>query len=161
LLREHPKICKIREIVSKESGNKIIIFTQYRVSVKEIENKIRDIEGVKVASLIGQKSGLNQKKQIAIIKDFEEGIYNVLICTSIGEEGLDIKGANIAIFYEPIPSEIRQIQRRGRVGRLIKGKVYVLVTKDTRDEAYYWTAYHKEKKMRKYLWSKQSKLIEN
>jgi len=159
-LGEHPKIRKLKEIVEREIKNKIIIFTQYRASVREIENKIKEIGGAKVISLIGQKSGLNQRKQVSIIRDFEEGIYNVLICTSIGEEGLDIKGANVAIFYEPIPSEIRQIQRMGRVGRFIKGKVYVLVAKETRDEAYYWTAYHKEKKMKRYLESKQSKLIE-
>jgi Fanconi anemia group M protein len=158
-LKEHPKIDKIKELVSKEIGNKIIIFTQYRSSVKEIKKNIKEIEGAKVAVLIGQKSGLNQKKQVSIIRDFENGIYNILICTSIGEEGLDIKGADIAIFYEPIPSEIRQIQRRGRVGRLIEGKVYVLVAKGTRDEAYYWTAYHKEKKMRKYLENKLNKLL--
>jgi Fanconi anemia group M protein len=150
-LEIHPKIKKLKKIVEKEFKNKIIIFTQYRVTINEIKQEIKNIEGVKIGVLIGQRSGLNQKKQISIIRDFEEGIYNVLLCTSIGEEGLDIKGVGSAIFYEPIPSEIRNIQRRGRVGRLIKGNIYILVAKNTRDDAYYWTAYHKEKKMRKYL----------
>ncbi len=150
-LEEHPKLEKIKEIAKKEFKNKTIIFTQYRSTIDEIKKKVERIEGVKAAVLIGQKSGLNQKKQVSIIRDFEDGFYNVLICTSIGEEGLDIGGVGTAVFYEPIPSEIRQIQRRGRVGRLIKGKIYILVTKETRDEAYYWTAYHKEKKMKSYL----------
>ena len=150
-LNEHPKLNKIKEIVEKEFKNKLIIFTQYRSAIDEIKKKIEEIERVRVGVLIGQKGGLNQKKQVSIIRDFEEGIYNIILCTSIGEEGLDIKGVGSAIFYEPIPSEIRQIQRRGRVGRLIKGRVYILIAKDTRDEAYYWTAYHKERKMRRYL----------
>lgn len=158
-LSEHPKLIKLKELVKKEKENKIIIFTQYRSTVNEIKKKLKEIKNLKVGILIGQKSGLNQRKQVSIIKDFENGFYNVLVCTSIGEEGLDIGGVEIAIFYEPIPSEIRQIQRRGRVGRLIKGKIYILITKNTRDEAYYWTAYHKEKKMKKYLKSKQASLF--
>ncbi|RLG09921.1 hypothetical protein DRN73_09130 [Candidatus Pacearchaeota archaeon] len=150
-LKEHPKLEKLKEIVSKELNNKIIIFTQYRSTVNEIEKKLKEIKDAKVGILIGQKSGLSQKEQVRIIRDFEDGFYNVLICTSIGEEGLDIKGVGTAIFYEPIPSEIRSIQRRGRVARLTKGKIYILITKETRDEAYFWTAYHKEKKMKKYL----------
>lgn len=150
-LGEHPKVDKIKEIVEKELENKIIIFTQYRTTIEVLKKKITEIEGAKVGVLIGQKSGLNQKQQIRTIRDFEEGYYNILLCTSIGEEGLDIKGVGTAIFYEPIPSEIRNIQRRGRVARLIKGKIYTLITKDTRDEAYYWTAHHKEKKMKDYL----------
>ena len=150
-LGEHPKLRKLKEIVSKELDEKVIIFTQYRATVDEIARKLEEIKGAKVGKLVGQKSGLSQKQQVGVIKDFEEGFYNCLVCTSIGEEGLDIKGVGTAVFYEPVPSEIRSIQRRGRVARLIKGKIYILVTKNTRDEAYYWTAYHKEKKMKRYL----------
>ncbi len=150
-LGEHPKLGKLKEIVAKELDKKVIIFTQYRATVDVIVKKLEEIKGAKVGKLVGQKSGLSQKQQVSVIRDFEDGFYNCLVCTSIGEEGLDIKGVGTAVFYEPVPSEIRSIQRRGRVARLIKGKIYILVTKDTRDEAYYWTAYHKEKKMKSYL----------
>jgi Fanconi anemia group M protein len=53
------------------------------------------------------------------------------------------------IFYEPVPSEIRKIQRAGRTARLMKGKLVILMTLKTRDEAYYWAAFNKEKKMYK------------
>ena len=66
---------------------------------------------------------------------------------SIGEEGLDIPEVNTVIFYEPIPSEIRKIQRAGRTARLIKGKLIMLITKKTRDEAYYYVSRSREKKM--------------
>ena len=68
---------------------------------------------------------------------------------SIGEEGLDIPEVSAVIFYEPIPSAIRQIQRRGRTARLKPGKLIILMIKKTLDEAYYWSAFHKEKKMYK------------
>ena len=104
-------------------------------------------------SLIGQsgEKGLSQKEQIDAVKDFEAGVYNCLITSSIGEEGLHISSADIAIFYEPVASEIRTIQRRGRVGRTKLGKIIFLITKDTRDEANFYSAGRKEKKMKEIL----------
>lgn len=76
-----------------------------------------------------------------------------LIClhNSVGEEGLDIPSVDLVVFYEPVPSEIRKIQREGRTGRVRAGKVIVLVTRKTRDESYYWSAIRKEKKMKQTL----------
>jgi Fanconi anemia group M protein len=82
---------------------------------------------------------------------YDSGFYNTLITTSIGEEGIHLGSATTAIFYEAVPSEIRSIQRRGRIGREQSGKLYILMSKKTRDEAYFWSAHHKEKKMKKIL----------
>lgn len=54
---------------------------------------------------------------------------------------------NVVVFYEPIPSAIRTIQRAGRTARLIKGKLIILITKKTRDESYFYVSKAKEKKM--------------
>jgi len=99
----------------------------------------------------GEDKGLTQKEQTEIIKKFKEGEYNVLIATSVAEEGLDIPSTDLVVFYEPIPSEIRTIQRRGRTGRKMPGKVIFLITKGTPDEGYYWSARRKEKQMRNEL----------
>jgi Fanconi anemia group M protein len=55
------------------------------------------------------------------------------------------------IFYEPVPSGIRDIQRAGRTGRQEEGTVYVLIAEDTRDEGHFWSAHHKKKNMNKVL----------
>jgi len=55
------------------------------------------------------------------------------------------------VFYEPVPSEIRTIQRRGRTGRARAGRMVLLVTRDTRDEAYMYSARRKERKMHEEL----------
>jgi Fanconi anemia group M protein len=88
---------------------------------------------------------------VEIIEKFSKGEFNVLVATSVAEEGLDIPSTDLVVFYEPVPSEIRTIQRRGRTGRRRPGRVVVLVTKDTRDEIYYYSARRKEKRMHQEL----------
>ena len=106
------------------------------------------MDGARPAEFVGQKEGMTQKRQQEILNEFRLDIHNILICTSVGEEGIDIPEMDLAIFYEPVPSGIRSIQRRGRVGRAKVGRVLVLMAQGTRDEAYYWSAHHKEKAMR-------------
>ena len=60
---------------------------------------------------------------------------------------------DLVIFYEPVPSEIRSIQRRGRTGRSRAGRVVVLITAGTRDEASLNSSERKEREMRKRLYS--------
>lgn len=155
---EHPKLEKLKEIIREEiqqEGVKIIIFTQYRDTGSLLEQELNKIDGVKATIFVGQArkgtTGLSQKQQKAIIERFSRAEFNVLLATSVAEEGLDIPKVDLVLFYEPIPSAIRHIQRRGRTGRLDKGKVIVLVTKNTRDEAYRWSAYHKEQRMHRML----------
>ncbi|MEM0493142.1 MAG: helicase-related protein, partial [Candidatus Thermoplasmatota archaeon] len=91
--------------------------------------------------------GMSQKEQQDIIERFRNREINVLIATSIGEEGIDIPNVNRVIFYEPIPSEIRAIQRKGRTGRSHIGKVTILITEGTKDEAYLYAEKRREQKM--------------
>ncbi|HLD56868.1 MAG TPA: DEAD/DEAH box helicase [archaeon] len=158
----HPKISKLCSLVSQQikekPDSKIIIFASYRDMVKEIAEVLSKIDNVKPVEFIGQSkrskegSGITQKEQVKRLEDFRSGEHNVLVCTSIGEEGLDIPSMDLAVFYEPVPSEIRQIQRRGRVGRSKIGKVIILMATNTRDETYYWVAHAKEKKMKSVLY---------
>ncbi len=151
---EHPKFEKLKEIMQKEMDKnkelKAIIFSQYRDSVNKI-CQILKTKDIKAKVFIGQAKrrtdGLTQIEQQAILREFKQGKINVLVSTSVGEEGLDIPEVDLVVFYEPIPSAIRKIQRAGRTARLKPGKLIILMTKGTRDESYHWAAYHKEKKM--------------
>ncbi|MBT5201020.1 MAG: DEAD/DEAH box helicase family protein [Thaumarchaeota archaeon] len=135
---EHPKIPKLKEILDSVPG-KALIFTSYRDSVDLIFNKLNEM-GVSAGILIGKagEHGLKQKKQIETVQKFRDGIFQVLVATRVGEEGLDIAEVNQVIFYDNVPSSIRFIQRRGRTGRKDTGKLVVLIAKNTIDETYYW-----------------------
>jgi len=162
---EHPKLIELQKIIKKEideSNKKIIVFNQYRDNSVDIVEKLNTIENANAKLFVGQLkkegTGLSQKEQKAVLDEFRAGKFNVLVATSIAEQGLDIPDVDTVIFYEPIPSAIRHIQRRGRTGRHGEGKVIVLVTKKTMDEGYRWSAYHKEKRMYRNLENLKRKL---
>ena len=160
---EHPKLSKLVEIIKQEldKKSKIIVFANYRDTVRLIKAYL-ERAGVEAREFIGQAKkggkGLSQKQQIQLLNEFEYGLFSVLIATSIGEEGLSIPAVDVVIFYEPVPSEIRTIQRRGRTGRTGSGRVIFLITKGSRDEAYYWTAFHKERRMKNIISDIKSKI---
>ncbi len=162
LNKEHPKIEALKNIVKeqfqKDPDSRIIIFAQFRETVRTISEELNKIPEINADNFVGQAmkdhgkgrmTGLKQREQKAMIEKFKTGEINVLVATSIAEEGLDIPEVNEVIFYEPIPSAIRSIQRRGRTARLSKGTLKILVTKKTLDEIFHYAAYHKEKRMHK------------
>ncbi|KYK24554.1 hypothetical protein AYK26_03160 [Euryarchaeota archaeon SM23-78] len=152
--REHPKIFELRRIITEELEKKkdvkIIIFNQYRDSTSKIK-EVLDALNIKSRIFVGQAkkkdTGMSQKEQKKIIEQFRSKEFNCLIATSVAEEGLDIPSVDLVIFYEPVPSAIRTVQRRGRTGRQERGRVIVLITTKTRDEGNLWASVHKEKRM--------------
>ncbi len=159
--REHPKIEELVNLITKDKKEnpktKSIVFTQFRETAQVISKNLNKIHGIKSKVFVGQAkkksgsstSGLSQKEQKQIIEEFSEGKINVLVATCIAEEGLDIPEVNSVIFYETIPSAIRAIQRAGRTARLKPGKLIMLITKNTRDESFYYISRSREKKMKK------------
>jgi Fanconi anemia group M protein len=142
----------VSRTLGESPGSKIIIFTQYRDTCDLIEQKVSRIDGSRVCKLVGQaKGGLKQKEQVDLLNRFREGEFNILVATQVGEEGLDITGADAVVFYEPIPSEIRTIQRRGRTGRKNDGEVYILIARGTADEVFDKVSKDREELMRKKL----------
>jgi Fanconi anemia group M protein len=160
---EHPKVSKAMSIVSKtlidEPDSKVMVFTQYRDTCDMMVKKLSSIGGARVAKLIGQaKEGMSQKEQVQLLESLRSGDVNVIVATSVGEEGLDISSTNVVIFYEPVPSEIRTIQRRGRTGRKNDGEVYVLMAAGTMDEGIEASSKRKEQTMRENLEKLNSEL---
>ncbi|HJT49989.1 MAG TPA: helicase-related protein [Nitrososphaeraceae archaeon] len=151
--KEHPKILRLLELVElqrtkhydtghqQESSSKTLIFTQYRDSAKHITETLANA-GFKSSRFVGQAKregdeGMSQDEQASTLESFRNGEIDVLVATSIAEEGLDIPEVGLVIFYEPIPSEIRYIQRKGRTGRRSAGSVVILAANDTIDSRYH------------------------
>ena len=149
--QEHPKMSEVLAIISNGFINKtVIVFAQYRSTIKQLTKMLKG-NGLKVQSFTGKGESFSQAEQKQAVDDFRAGKFNVLVSTSIGEEGLDIPSVDCVIFYEPVPSAIRNIQRRGRAGRMKFGNVVILVTKGTKDEAYHMVSKMREKRMKEIL----------
>jgi Fanconi anemia group M protein len=153
---KHPKLTELvrilKEQVDGKPSSRILVFAQLRDTVEEIVEELRS-QGISASLFVGQKrgkgfTGMTQVKQVNVLRGFKDGLYSALVATSVGEEGLDIAECDLVVMYDAVPSEVRYIQRRGRVSRHHEGKVVTLIAAGTQDERYYLSAISKEKKMR-------------
>ena len=164
---EKPKLEVLKNTLIKHfesnPNGRVMIFAEYRDTIDFLISEISGIEGVKAKKFIGQAkgsgNGMSQEEQKKTLEDFRDGKFNVLVSTSIGEEGIDIPSTTLVLFYEPVPSAIRYIQRRGRTARDgMPGDVIILIMRGSRDEAYYWSSINKEKKMHRQIYKLKKEL---
>jgi Fanconi anemia group M protein len=164
---DHPKmevlLSLIREQLDRKPQSKIIVFTQYRDTIDTILSVLSQCgDGrVRAQRFVGQSvksekdRGMNQKLQTETLERFAKGEeFDVLVSSSIGEEGLHVPDVDLVVFYEAVPSAIRSIQRKGRTGRTMPGSVVILISEGTVDESYYRSTVYKEKMMKKVVESK-------
>ena len=123
----------VREAILREIERKGQVFYLFN-KVQGIEKKAMEIERLvpeaKVAVAHGQMTG---KELEDIMFDFVEGKYNVLVCTTILESGIDIPNANTIIVENADRLGLAQLyQIRGRVGRSDR-------------QAYSYITYHRDK----------------
>jgi Fanconi anemia group M protein len=152
----HPKIgvmlSTVKQQIGRKADSKVIVFTQYRDTIEDIVEAL-EREGLRARRFVGQSDregskGMDQRLQTETLDEFRRGEFQVLVSSSIGEEGLHVPDVDLVVFYEAVPSEIRYIQRRGRTGRTTEGRVVILLAQGTVDEAYYYSTLLKESRMR-------------
>ena len=156
----HPKAPLVARLVEEElrekPQGKVLIFTEYRDSVERLVALLNQDSGIEADAFIGQSSrgaqkGMTQKQQLAQLNRFRSGEINVLVATSVGEEGLDVPAADLVVLYEPVPSAVRAIQRRGRTARQRAGSVHVLIAKNTRDAYVHKASERQEENMHRLM----------
>ncbi|KAL0700390.1 hypothetical protein Bca4012_056512 [Brassica carinata] len=143
-----PKLSKMLEIlvdhykIKDPRTSRVIIFSNFRGSVRDIMDALSSIgDVVKATEFIGQSSGKtlkgqSQKVQQAVLEKFRSGGFNVIVATSIGEEGLDIMEVDLVICFDANVSPLRMIQRMGRTGRKNNGRVVVLACEGSEKNSY-------------------------
>jgi len=150
----HPKFRRARILLAQtlgiEDGERVIVFTESRDTAEALTDFLG--EHFQTRKFVGQgdkegSDGMTQNEQQETLDEFRAGEFEVLVSTSVAEEGLDVPEVDLVLFYEPVPTAIRSIQRKGRTGRQTEGRVMVLLAEDTRDEAYFWKSRHEESRM--------------
>ncbi|MFU1781123.1 DEAD/DEAH box helicase [Haloarcula japonica] len=154
----HPKFRQTRMLLAEtlgiENGERVIVFTESRDTAETLVDFLSD--HFTTQKFVGQSDtdgseGMTQIQQQETLDRFRNGEFEVLVSTSVAEEGLDVPEVDLVLFYEPVPTAIRAIQRKGRTGRQAEGRVVVLLAEDTRDEAYFWKARNDQKRMKREL----------
>ncbi|ELR09652.1 hypothetical protein GMDG_04143 [Pseudogymnoascus destructans 20631-21] len=131
-----------REDGAPPSTTRIIVFCEYRGSAEEVARVLnRHAPMVRASVFVGQagtkhSDGMNQAMQIETIRKFKEGIFNVIVATSIGEEGLDIGQVDLIVCYDASSSPIRMLQRMGRTGRKRAGNIVLLLMRGKEEDSF-------------------------
>jgi ERCC4-related helicase/ERCC4-type nuclease len=150
----HPKFRRARILLAQclgiEGGERVIVFTESRDTAETLTEFLG--AHFETRKFVGQgdkegSDGMTQTEQQETLDAFRAGEFEVLVSTSVAEEGLDVPEVDLVLFYEPVPTAIRSIQRKGRTGRQTEGRVMVLLAEDTRDEAYFWKSRHEQSRM--------------
>ncbi|XP_067891339.1 interferon-induced helicase C domain-containing protein 1 isoform X2 [Heterodontus francisci] len=125
---ENGKLTKLRTTIlqefTKKRNSRGIIFTKTRQNAHALHEWIEENEkfkdvGIKAHYLTGAGSNsqykhMTQNEQKEVLSKFRDGEINLLIATTVAEEGLDIKECNFVIRYGLVTNEIAMVQARGR-----------------------------------------------
>ncbi|XP_078259938.1 interferon-induced helicase C domain-containing protein 1 [Rhinoraja longicauda] len=129
---ENGKLAKLRTSIlqefTKKRNSRGIIFTKTRQNAHALHEWIEEMEkfkdvGIKAHYLIGAGNNsqstltvmhMTQNEQKEVLNKFRDGEINLLIATTVAEEGLDIKECNFVIRYGLVTNEIAMVQARGR-----------------------------------------------
>lgn len=108
----------IREAIYKEidrGGQVYFVYNRIHDMDKMYVELSRLVPDAKIAMA---HSKLSNKELENIMYDFQEGEYDILLCTTIIETGMDIKNCNTMIIYDADKMGLSQLyQLKGRIGR--------------------------------------------
>ena len=109
----HPKLAELTKRILNHfldkgpgSSTRVIVFSEFRDSAEDIVRILNTHKPLMSAAVfVGQadskrSTGMKQAQQIETIDRFKKGEFNVLVATSIGEEGLDIGQVDLIICYD-------------------------------------------------------------
>ncbi|XP_028930332.1 probable ATP-dependent RNA helicase DHX58 [Ornithorhynchus anatinus] len=126
---ENPKLKVLEEVLREQfegsdTSTRGIIFTRTRQSAHALLHWLLaqpslQALGIQAAVLTGAGQGsqtrpMTQKCQMTVIQQFRAGTLNLLLSTSVAEEGLDIPQCNMVVRYGLLTNEIAMVQARGR-----------------------------------------------
>jgi ERCC4-related helicase len=137
-------------------GFRAIIFAQQRSTVVMLAHLISvhpRLKQIIPAHFLGNSSYANRKSNIfelshrreqkSALDDLRIGNKNLLVATSVLEEGIDVSACNLVICFDP-PANLRSfIQRRGRA-RKEKSKFVIFLEENEKDCQEKWNSMEEE-----------------
>lgn len=108
----------VKDAIYKELSRNGQVFVLYN-KVASIESKLKQLHDLVPEARITYAHGQMTKKELEdVMESFVNYEYDILLCTTIIETGIDISNANTLIIYDADNFGLSQLyQLRGRVGR--------------------------------------------
>lgn len=131
------KLQRIDALLKELAYRRCIVFSKYRQNARYIYQRLSKTRPCLL--LMGQGTDATgtrytRSKQIEILTQFRTQV-NLLVSTTVADQGLDIPNADLIICYEPPATKLKYIQRRGRTGRNeLAGAVLYLGVLGTEDQ---------------------------
>lgn len=104
------------EAAKDAESTRVMVFVSFRECVDEVVELLNQENPlIRPIKFIGQGTdkrghkGYAQKEQLEVLKKFKTGEYNLLVSTSIGEEGLDIGEVDMIVCYDAQKTPIRMV----------------------------------------------------
>lgn len=125
ICHEHQKIGIIKDIFSKESAERVILFVSKKSKVREVATALRKM-GLNVGEM---HSDLTQSERDEIMFLYKSRKVDLLVATDILARGIDIDDIRIVINYDVPGDQDDYIHRVGRTARAnAKGRGITLVS---------------------------------
>ncbi len=125
---QNQKFSLLVHLLKQDTSDVVMVFCSTRRNADVIARNLNDA-GIRARAIHG---GLAQNRRLAILKEFHEGKFNIMVCTDVAARGLDIKDVSHVYNYD-IPKESKEyIHRIGRTARAGKeGKaISILASRD-------------------------------
>ncbi|CAH2078579.1 unnamed protein product [Thlaspi arvense] len=129
-------VCLIETLLGYSSLENIrcIVFVERVITAIVVESLLAEIlknynNKWKPKYVAGSSSALHsqtRKKQNEIVEEFRRGLVNIIVATSILEEGLDVQSCNLVVTFDPASNICSFIQSRGRA-RMLNSDYLMLV----------------------------------
>ncbi|XP_063707151.1 uncharacterized protein LOC134835991 isoform X3 [Culicoides brevitarsis] len=127
------KLCQLlKEIVTDDLENKIIVFVETKKKVEDLLKVIQK-QGYSVNSIHGDKS---QAERDFVLQTFRNGKVNILVATDVAARGLDVDNVKYVINFDYPNSSEDYVHRIGRTGRCEQlGTAYTFFTQNNARQA--------------------------
>ena len=144
---DNPMLVQLAQVLSqqftRQPESRAMIFVETKKQAASISDWILSSEELHIVANIHPKTvtgqmgetGLKMSKAVQdkAIKRFHEGTCNLLVATSVLEEGIDIPACNLVIRYQKVTSEIAKVQTQGRA-RAEDSQSFTIISSDSKKE---------------------------
>lgn len=133
IIREYDEKVVNKAILDElQRGGQVYYLYNRVASIETMAIKLKKMTGLSRARIGIAHGQLPSDELLKVMNDFKHGLIDILLCSTIVENGLDLPNVNTLIVHNSIQFGLGQLyQIRGRIGRgLVKAKAYFLSKKE-------------------------------